>query len=126
MTITYELERMQHYLKYLRLISGWSERQLGEYLGVTRQAINNIECSRQKLNKMHYLAILMLFLTRFDSFEDSDEKVKYRRLIYLFLDAPRSKSFDKRIEKVKQEIDEILIEEGPFNGLERIRKEVLV
>ena len=49
--------RFQKYLTLIRKVVGWSEEELGESIGVTRQTINNIEKERSSLTKTQYIAI---------------------------------------------------------------------
>jgi len=52
-----EVERMGKYLKLIRSSAGWTAKDLGDRIGVTRQTINNIEAGRSKLTKTEYIAI---------------------------------------------------------------------
>jgi putative transcriptional regulator len=40
------LPRIQNRVKDLRLRRGWTQQQLAEAVGVSRQSINSIECNR--------------------------------------------------------------------------------
>lgn len=40
------LEKVSNRVKDLRVERGWTQQQLGEAVGVSRQSINSIECSR--------------------------------------------------------------------------------
>ena len=51
------VERMQNYLGTLRRSLGWTEAELGERLGTTRQVISALENKHRDMRKIHYLAI---------------------------------------------------------------------
>ena len=51
------VERMQNYLGTLRRSLGWTEAELGERLGTTRQVISALENKHRGMRKIHYLAI---------------------------------------------------------------------
>lgn len=48
---------MQHSLRQIRQICGWSAKDLGEYMGVTRQTINNIETKKTAMSTTQYVAL---------------------------------------------------------------------
>lgn len=50
-------------LKLIRHILGWSCKDLGEKLGVTKQTISNIETGRVPLSKPYSLAIKYIICT---------------------------------------------------------------
>lgn len=52
-----KIKRMQENLTLIRRAIGWSETELANRIGVTRQTINNIESKDGKLSKTQYLAI---------------------------------------------------------------------
>lgn len=53
-----KIEIMQNNLVHIRKCLGISAATLGNYIGVTKQTISNIESGRYKLTKTTYLAIL--------------------------------------------------------------------
>jgi putative transcriptional regulator len=61
---------MKNILSELRMKQGWSQQQLAEYLGVSRQTVNAIEKERYdpslplafKISKTFGLSIEMIFL----------------------------------------------------------------
>lgn len=50
-------------LKLIRHILGWSCKDLGEKLGVTKQTISNLETGRVQLSKPYILAIKYIICT---------------------------------------------------------------
>lgn len=48
---------MQSSLKIIRQVCGWSAQKLGEYMGVTRQTINNIENQKTSMSATQYVAL---------------------------------------------------------------------
>lgn len=51
------INSMQSSLKVVRQICGWSAQELGEYIGVTRQTINNIENQKTSMSATQYVAL---------------------------------------------------------------------
>ncbi len=52
-----EIERLTQNLPAIRKIAGWSSEELGEFIGVTKQTISNIETRKTKMSKTQYIAI---------------------------------------------------------------------
>lgn len=48
---------MQSSLRQIRQLCGWSAKDLGEYMGVTRQTINNIETKKTMMSTTQYVAL---------------------------------------------------------------------
>lgn len=48
---------MQNSLRQIRQICSWSAKDLGEYMGVTRQTINNIETRKTVMSTTQYVAL---------------------------------------------------------------------
>jgi len=48
---------MQNSLRQIRQLCGWSAKDLGEYMGVTRQTINNIETKKTVMSTTQYVAL---------------------------------------------------------------------
>ena len=48
---------MQSSLRQIRQLCGWSAKDLGEYMGVTRQTINNIETKKTIMSTTQYVAL---------------------------------------------------------------------
>ena len=48
---------MQNSLRQIRQICSWSAKDLGEYMGVTRQTINNIETKKTVMSTTQYVAL---------------------------------------------------------------------
>ncbi len=65
-----ELEReitiMQHHLKSLRRLAGWTAEELGKKLGITKQAVSALENNTSRMNQLHYLSLIYLFETETD------------------------------------------------------------
>ena len=55
------ISRMQKHLGLLRMCMGMTQEEFGEELGVSRQQIWNLEHRKNKLTKLHYLAIQWMF-----------------------------------------------------------------
>lgn len=50
-------ERLQSNLATIRKAAGWTASNLGEFLGVTKQTISNLENNRNTMTKAQYIAI---------------------------------------------------------------------
>lgn len=51
------VENFQNSMKAIRLLMGYSIIELAEYVGVTRQTINNLESGKSKMSVMQFLSI---------------------------------------------------------------------
>ena len=52
-----QIQRLQTNLEAIRKIAGWTAKDLGEKIGVTKQTISNLENSKTKMNFTQYIAI---------------------------------------------------------------------
>ena len=96
-SINKEIEIMQSHLQELRNLAGWSADELGQKLGMSRQAINALErggtstdkIGTIRMNQLHYLALIHLFTSECENssnealaavlkmlFEDPDNYLK--------------------------------------------------
>ena len=73
------ITNMQKSLKVIRQICNLSAQELGEYIGVTRQTINNIENFKTSMSATHYIAICTLL----DKYIKKDPKLKMHIMIVL-------------------------------------------
>ena len=55
------IDAMQLSLKQIRLILNLGAQDLGDYVGLTRQSINNFENSKNKMSSVQYIAICSVF-----------------------------------------------------------------
>ena len=53
----FEIEKLIQSLPSIRKIAGWSSKDLGELIGVTKQTISNIETRKSTMSKTQYIAI---------------------------------------------------------------------
>ena len=56
-----EINIMRNHLLELRKIAGWSAGELGQKLGLSRQAISILENKKAEMSQLHYLALIHLF-----------------------------------------------------------------
>ena len=68
-----EIKRFQDNIILIRKVLGFSEKELGDSIGVTRQTINNIENKKTKLTKTQYLAMRKIIM---DEREKNNEENK--------------------------------------------------
>lgn len=66
-----DMEVMQHNLKHIRKILGFSAANLADKLGCTRQLIQQLETNHHKMTQMFYMA--MMWLISNEVVEDSIE-----------------------------------------------------
>ena len=52
-----EIERLQNNLDVIRKVGGWSCEKFGEFLGLSKQSICNLEHKTVKMSKAQYIAI---------------------------------------------------------------------
>jgi len=53
-------EKLQDNLSLLRKLAGWTSAELGEYLGITKQTVSNLENKHNNMTKAQYIAIRTL------------------------------------------------------------------
>ena len=70
-------EAFQKNFTLIRKVIGWSEEELGEHLGVTRQTINNIEKGRSNLTKTQYIAIRAILNEMIQESREENEMLIY-------------------------------------------------
>lgn len=51
------IENFQISMRAIRLLMGYSIVELAEYVGVTRQTINNLETGKSKMSAMQFLSL---------------------------------------------------------------------
>lgn len=51
------IENFQISMRSIRLLMGYSIMKMAEYVGVTRQTINNLESSKSQMSIMQFLSI---------------------------------------------------------------------
>lgn len=53
----HEISKLQDNLLLIRKAGGWSAEEFGEFIGVTKQTISNLENKKTALSKTQYIAI---------------------------------------------------------------------
>ncbi len=56
-----DIANLQKILLLIRTWFGMSAKELGDYIGVSRQTINNLERRRAQMTKTQYIAINVIF-----------------------------------------------------------------
>ncbi len=52
-----QINRLQDNLSVIRKIAGWTAKEFGDKIGVTKQTISNLENKKTPLNRTQYIAI---------------------------------------------------------------------
>src|SRR5574344_1559933 len=104
-SIETEIENMQVNLGDLRKLAGWTVEQLGEKLGITKQAVANIEHydaltkKGTKLSQTQYIALRFLFETEAYGPDMKERKIQNpalaKALRLIFDDADKYKANEK-------------------------------
>ena len=79
------IERLQNALTALRKLRGWTMQDLGDRIGVSKQAVGNVECNRTQLSKSLYILIRMAFQSSLYELTDLDA-VWFSYLVETMLD----------------------------------------
>lgn len=67
-----QIQRLQVNLAAIRKIAGWSAKELGEKIGVTKQTISNLENSKTKMNFTQYIAIRSVLDAEIESHPENE------------------------------------------------------
>ena len=89
-----EIERFQKCLLLLRRTLGWSGAVFGNYIGATRQTVNNIETGRNKLSKTRYIAMRSVLEAEIAAHPDETEVL--RLILEVFVDNPDGYTQEQR------------------------------
>lgn len=81
-----EIQKMQDNLLLIRRTVGWTAKEFGDRIGVTRQTINNIESGRNKLTKTQYIA--MRAVLDAEIAENPEETEMLKILLDMLVDHP--------------------------------------
>ena len=92
-----EVQRFDTYFPLIRRTTGWSAEMLGERIGISRQAVNNIENKKYKLTKTLYIAMRYVLDEEIRTHKEETEMLKL--VIDAFVDNP-----DKYSEEAKKSI----------------------
>ena len=95
-----EMKRFEDNFLLIRKAVGWSAEEFGDRIGVTRQAINNLENKKNKLTKMMYSAMRYALDAEIQSHPDETEMLKV--VLDAFVDHPEKYS-DEQKEEIKNE-----------------------
>ncbi len=92
-----EIKRFQDNLLIIRKAVGWSEEELGNQIGVTRQTINNLETQKSKLSKTQYIAMRAVLEKEIINSDENSKDTKM--LVYLLetlIDNPEKYTIEDR------------------------------
>lgn len=113
-----KISRLQKYLSALRKIAGWSAEDLGNFIGVTRQTIVNLENSSVKMSKLHYIAIRAVFDA--EARESGNETLQ--KSLAAFID--RDDIPDTSRDELRDAVNEISSSVGRRKGSAAIRQAI--
>ena len=92
--------RLQKNLQAIRKIAGLTAEELGEYIGVTKQTISNLENQKTKMTKTQYLALMMVINTLVANPDNAQLKSVVE--ILLKPDADEEKELNSIIKEVRK------------------------
>lgn len=76
--------RLQTNLSLIRKAAGWTATDLGEFIGVTKQTISNLENGRNTMSKAQYIAIRAILDHELTSNPDNDALAQ---IVHILLDS---------------------------------------
>lgn len=86
-----EIERFEEIFPLIRRTVGWSAKEFGEKIGVSRQTINNLENKKYKLTRTPYIAMRYVLDDEIEKHPDETEMLKV--VLDSFVDHPEK--YDK-------------------------------
>ncbi len=121
-----KIARFQENLLLIRKAVGWSESELGNRIGVTRQTINNLETKKTKLTKTQYIAMRAVL---------NDEIIKSREdtemllcILETLIDNPGKYSMEEKkkiLEKANLLVPAIMTKSNSRKQVSKEFKEIL-
>ncbi len=93
--------RLQKNLQAIRKIAGLTAEELGEYIGVTKQTISNLENQKTKMTKTQYLALMMVINTLIENPDNAQLKSVVE--VLLKPDADEEEEINRIIKEEKNE-----------------------
>lgn len=97
-----EIERLQNNLATIRRLAGWTAEQLGEYIGVTKQTVSNLETYKTKMTLTQYIAIRSVL----DCEVEDKKNETLKNVIKLLVDTP-DEITDEEYEKA-QDVSKVI------------------
>lgn len=92
-----KIKRFQENLLLIRKAAGWSEEELGNRIGVTRQTINNIEKQKNTLSKTQYIAMRAVLNDEIiNSMADTKDAEMLMYLLETLVDNPENYSTQEK------------------------------
>lgn len=99
----HQIELLQTSLQSIRKIAGWTIKDFGDRLGVSKQTISNLENAKTKMSLIQYIAIRSIL--DYEIKEHPENEV-LPKVIHLLLDEAENLS-EEDYEMVKQAIDTV-------------------
>ena len=123
MTKDKHIEEFQKLLPSIRRAAGWTSEEFGKKIGVSRQAISNVENGKFNLTKTHYIAMRYVLDEEMDKHPDDTEML--RLMLDALVDNPEKYS-DEEKRQIKQKA-EILVTaiSKKANNRKEISKEMI-
>ncbi len=92
--------RLQKNLQAIRKIAGLTAEELGEYIGVTKQTISNLENQKTKMTKTQYLALMMVINT----LVENPDNAQLKSIVEILLkpDADEEEELNSIIKEVRK------------------------
>lgn len=91
-----QIKRLQANLLSIRKIAGWTAKDLGDRIGVTKQTISNLETGKAKLTQIQYIAIRAVLDYEIQTNKDN---TVLPQVINILLNNENKEYFDEEKEK---------------------------
>ena len=98
-----KIKMLQQNLASIRKIAGWTTKQLGDKIGVTKQTISNLENNKSPMNFTQYIAIRAVLDCEV---EENPENETLAKVIEILLDQADELD-DENYNKLKNSIDTV-------------------
>lgn len=98
-----EIEEFQKHLPIIKNILGWSDKQMGEKIGISRQSVNNLIHGRFALSESMYRLIRYVIDDEINA-KPKEETEMIRLFLDAFIDNPNQYSVETK-DKIYKETD---------------------
>lgn len=115
-----EIERLTQNLPAIRKIAGWSSEELGEFIGVTKQTISNIETRKTKMSKTQYIAIRTIIDYEIAEHPENELLVNVVNILLNSDDTPESEQKAKVTREMLDKTSKTAITSGAIAGVSAV------
>lgn len=115
-----EIERLTQNLPAVRKIAGWSSEELGEFIGVTKQTISNIETRKTKMSKTQYIAIRTIIDYEIAEHPENELLANVVNILLNSDDTPESERKAKATREMLDKTSKTAITSGAIAGVSAV------